>query len=69
MIANYTRTIFFYNSIEIESGWQVFGYNGDNVVVRKTEKGGKVLEKEIPEQELEALRDEKTKEIRKISGV
>jgi len=57
------------SSGEIETGWQVHGYNGDNVVVRKTDKSGKVLEKEISEGELSTLRDEKTKEIRKISGI
>jgi hypothetical protein len=57
------------SSGEIEAGWQVFGYNGDDVVVRKTEKGGKVIEKQISEAELKALREEKEKEIRKISGI
>lgn len=57
------------SSGDIESNWQVYGYDGGNVVVRRIEKGGRVIEKKIPEIDLKNIREEKTKEIRKISGL
>ena len=51
------------SSGDVEFGWQVFGYDGEKVVIKKEEAGGKILEKRVSEDELKKIQEEEREKL------